>query len=94
MLFHSGKKEVWKNTNLGIKISNSSILNVESYKYLGVTIDNNLNLSEHIEAVKAKLLKTIAVLYKTMYFSNQNSLYYIFNSLLNSHVTYGLSCWG
>ena len=57
MPFHLGKKEVWKNTNLDIKIGNSSILKVENYKYLGVTIDSNLNWSDRIEAVKTKLLK-------------------------------------
>ena len=94
MLFHSGKTKVWKNTNLHIKIGNTSILKVENYKYLGFTIDSNLNWSDHIDAVKTKLLKTIGILYKTRYFLNQNSLYYIFNSLLMSHVRYGLLCWG
>ena len=94
MLFHSCKTEVWKYTNLDIKIGNSSILKVENYKYLGVTIDSNLNWYDHIEAVKTKLLKTIGILYKTRHFLNQNSLYYIFNSLLMSHVRYGLLCWG
>ena len=94
MLFHSGKTKVWKNTSLQIKIGNTSILKVENYKCLGFTIDSNLNWSDHIEAVKTKLLKTIGILYKTRYFLNQNSLYYIFNSLLMSHVRYGLLCWG
>ena len=71
MLFHSGKTEVWKNTNLDIKIGNSSILKVENFKYLGFTIDSNLNWSDHIEAVKTKLSKTIGILYKTRYFLNQ-----------------------
>ena len=93
MLFHSCKTEVWKYTNLDIKIGNSSILKVENYKYLGVTIDSNLNWYDHIEAVKTKLLKTIGILYKTRHFLNQNSLYYIFNSLLMSHIRYGLLCW-
>ena len=96
MLFHYGKTEVWKITSLDIKIGNSSILKVENYKYLGVTIDSNLKWSDHIEAVKTKLTKhTVGTLYKTRYFLNQNSLYYIFYSLLMSKdVRYGLLCWG
>ena len=43
MLFYSSKTGVWKNTNLDIKIGNSSILKVENYKYLSVAIDSNLN---------------------------------------------------
>ena len=69
-------------------------MKVNSYKYLGITIDNSLNWTEHIEGLKSKLLKSIAILYKTRYYLNQNSMYYIFNSLLMSHVRYGLLCWG
>ena len=69
---------------LDIKIDNSSLLRVNNYKYLGVTIDNNLNLSDHIEAVKTMLLETVGILYKTWYFLNQKSLNYIFISLLTS----------
>ena len=58
------------------------------------SIDSNLNWSGHIEAVKTNLFKTIGILYKTRYFLNQNSLYYIFKSHLISHVKYGLLCWG
>ena len=94
MLFHSGKMDIWKKINFDIIIGSSTIKKVNNYKYLGVTIDSNLNWSEHIEALKTKLLKTIGILYKTRYYLNQNSLYYIFNSLLMSHVRYGLLCWG
>ena len=93
MLFHSGNTELWKNTNLDINIGKSSVKKVENYKYLGVTIDSNLNWSDHIEVVKIKLLKTVGILYKTRFFLNQNSLYYIFNLHLMSHVRYGLLCW-
>ena len=67
MLFHSSKTEVWKDRNLDIK---TSILKVENYKYLGVKIDSFFIWSDHIEAVKTKLLKKIGTLYKTRYFLN------------------------
>ena len=37
---------------------------VKIFKYLGVIIDGYLSWAEHIEMVKSKLLKAIAVLYK------------------------------
>ena len=67
---------------------------VNKYKHLGVTINSNLSWSNHIERLKTKILKTIGILYKTQYCLNQTSLYYFFNSLLMSYVSYGLLCWG
>ena len=40
-------------------------------------MDNNLPWAQHNEMVKGKLLKAIGVLYKTRYFLNENSLYFI-----------------
>ena len=94
MLFHPIRTTFWKNINFDVIIDKTIIKKVYSYKYLGVIIDDNLNLSEHIETLKNKLLKTIGVLYKTRYYLNEKSLYLIFNSLFMSHVKYGLLCWG
>ena len=35
------------------------IKKVNSYNYLGITTDSNLNSHEHIEVLKTKLLKSI-----------------------------------
>ena len=45
--------------NFDIKIDNSFIKKLNSYKYLGITIDSNLNWTEHIKDLKTKLLKSI-----------------------------------
>ena len=66
---------------------------INGYKYLGITKDSNLNWTEHRE-FGAKLLKSIAILYKTRYYLTRKALYYIFNSLLMSPVRYCLLCWG
>ena len=88
MLFLSSKIDIRKNISLDIKIRDLTISKVNNYKYFGVMIDSSLNWSNHIETLKTKLLKTIGILYKPRYYLNQNSLYYIFNSLLMSHVRY------
>ena len=62
MLFYSSKINILKNINLDIKIGNSTISKVNNYKYLGVTIDSSLNLSNHIETLETKLLKTKGIL--------------------------------
>ena len=94
MLFRSNKVGYWKNIILDIKIDKSFIKKVNSYKYSGITTDNNLNSTEHIDSLKTKLLKSIAILCKTRYYLNEKALYHIFSSLLMSHVRYGLLYWG
>ena len=62
---------------------------------MGIDYDrSNLNWTENIESFKTKLLKSIVNLYKTRYYLNVNALYYVFNSLLMSHIRYGLPYWG
>ena len=94
MLLHQSKNSFWKNIDLTVKIGKTVIKKTNSYKYLGINIDRNLNWSEHIETIKTKLQKTLGVLYKTRHFLNEKALYLIFNSLFMSNVRYGLLCWG
>ena len=94
MILHQSKNIFWKNIDLNVKIGKTDIKKTNSYKYLGINIDRNLNWSEHIETIKTKLQKTLGVLYKTRHFLNEKALYLLFNSLLMSNVRYGLLCWG
>ena len=93
MLLHSIKTDYLEKMILDIKIDNLFIKKVNSYKYFDITLGSNLNLTEHIERFKTKLLISIGILYKTRYCLNGIALYYIFNLLLMSHVRYSLLCW-
>ena len=94
MILHQSKNSFWKNIELNVKIDKKVITNSDSYKYLEIILDRNFKLTEHIEAIKTKLQKTLGVLYKTRHFLNEKILYLIFNSSLMSIVRYGLLCWG
>ena len=93
MHFFSVKTNLWKNRSFTIKIGKKIINNVICYKYLGVIIDSNLYCTEHVEAIKYKLLRTIGVLYKTRYFLNEKSLNLIFISVFMIYIRYRLLCW-
>ena len=68
IFFYSISTEYWKNIILIIEIDNSFTKKVNSYKYWGITIDSNLNWTEHMESLRNKLLKSIAILYETKYY--------------------------
>ena len=46
MLFHPVKTNFWKSITFDVMIGKTIIKNVNSYKYLGVIIDSNINWSE------------------------------------------------
>ena len=92
MLFHPIKTNFSKNIIFDVKIGKTNVKKVDSYRYVGVIIDNNIKRSEHVESIKTKLLKIIGGFYKTRYFLNEKSLYLIFDSLFISHIRHGLLC--
>ena len=65
-----------------------------SYKYLGVIIDNKLNWKEQIDAVAKKITGVVGVLYKTRRNLNRKTMKIVYNSLVESHIRYGILGWG
>ena len=58
-------------------------------KYLGVIIDNELTLHQHIENIKNKINKGSEVLKKMCHFLQEDTLGSLFHAFLKPHVDYG-----
>ena len=69
---------------------------VDKIKFLGVIIDDHYQLSwnDQIEHVENKLLSTIALIKRIKKFIPPSQYMKIYHSLFESHLTYGISCWG
>jgi hypothetical protein len=65
-----------------------------SYDYLGLVIDEKLSWTPHIEKVSTKISPIIAILKKIRYSVDLRTLEIIYNSFINSHLTYLLPIWG
>ncbi len=65
-----------------------------SYDYLGLVIDEKLSWTPHIEKVSKKISPIIAILKKIRYSVDLRTLEIIYNSFINSHLTYLLPIWG
>ena len=48
MLFYPVETKFWKNINFDDKIGKTVVKKLDSYKYLGVIIDININCLEHL----------------------------------------------
>ena len=77
-----------------MKINDTVIKQVHDTKFLGVTIDENLNWDKHIKHLKQKLyhsVSTLSLLRKNLPQDLYKDIYF---TLFESHLTYCISVWG
>jgi hypothetical protein len=89
--FHSANKCV---TLPKLLIDNTEIEYVNEFSILGVVVDKNLNWTPHINHIIKKISKSICILNKLKHYLPEQTLKTIYNSLINSHINYGILCWG
>ena len=82
------------NTSLELQVDNIKIPIVESTKFLGVQIDNQLTWHNHANHVinKLSINKRLMALGKNLL--DRDSLRKIYFAHIHSHLNYGLSIWG
>ena len=64
------------------------------YKYLSVLVDKDLTWKYHIDAITAKISKTIGLISKLWHSIPHHILLYIYQTLIHPHLNYGLAVWG
>ena len=87
--------QFWNNnTSLKLQVDNIKIPIVESTKFLGVQIDNQLTWHNHVNHVinKLSINKRLMALGKNLL--DRDSLRNIYFAHIHSHLNYGLSIWG
>ena len=77
-----------------VRFNNKSIEWVNSLKYLGIIIDNNLNFIFQSKEVRNKLSKLHGIFYSLKNFIPRNVLINMYYSLVYSAVTYNIIIWG
>jgi len=91
MIFHKPHKKL---TPPVIKTENSEIEYVQNFTLLGLIINNNLSWTPHLNHISKKISKTICVMSKLKHYLPRETLKTIYNALINSHLNYGILCWG
>ena len=74
---------------LQLSIDGKPIEHVKYFKFLGIFFDENLTWNCHIN-----MSKIIGILHILKHVYPQNALLSIYNSLVASHLNYGLLLWG
>ena len=76
---------------LNFSIDGKVIKNVSSYNFLGITLDEGLTWKNHIDLIKNEISKTIGVFYRLTKMFPKEFLVTLYNSLIASHLNYGIS---
>ena len=72
----------------------TELVQVNSYKYLGVTITNTLSWQPHIMAICKKARKMIGMIYRNMYqHSSPNTLLKLYLTTIRPHLEYASPVW-
>ena len=81
-------------SNLSVVLNGQTLEEVDHAKYLGVLVDNKLNWSFQINAVKLKLAKGTGLLAKIRHYVPPDTLKSLYFSFVNPYIDYNLLNWG
>ena len=91
MFFSSPQKKI---NPPQLEIKDIPLEYTDNFNFLGITINKNLNWKNHIQNIAIKLSKAIGILNRLKFQLPLNILKIVYNSLVHSHLNYGLLCWG
>ena len=75
-------------------IGNDKLSYVNSFKYLGVKINNSLKFHSHIDFIKSKLSRMCGVTYRLKNFVSKRAAKNLYFSCVYSIVSYCIATWG
>ena len=79
---------------LNIKLKNSTLEQVSTYKLLGITIDHELTFDDHVDSLCGKLAQRIEILRSIRSLLPQNERVLLYNTTIKPILMYGSSIWG
>ena len=78
-----------------IVIEEKDVERVDSFKYLGIVLDNKITWKQNTDSIVKKTKPRLYCLRKLRTFNVQNTLLQLFyTSYVSSTLTFGLACWG
>ena len=75
-------------------LGDSKLQKVQSTKFLGVVIDEQLSWEPHIDYLESKLNSCLVTIKRIKSYIPRTEYLNIYNALFMSHLTYCISCWG
>ena len=81
-------------SSVTLTLGESTLEQVNTFKYLGIILSSNLSWTHHIEHIAAKAKKLIGLLYRQFYNSvSPEVLLRIYTATVRPHLEYGAQVW-
>ena len=80
--------------DINVEIQKQKVTRTESYKYLGIYLDYNMNWHKHIDYIINRTKYFIFIFAKIKKFMDTNTLMIIYYALFHSIISYGIIAWG
>ena len=91
MLFSTREKNV---TYPIVTINKQIIENVSEFNFLGVKLDENMTWNSHTNQIANKINRNIAIMHKLKHILPTFTMKTLYESLISSHLNYGILAWG
>lgn len=83
-----------KNTHLNVAYKNSLIQQIQSAKFLGITLDTHFSWKEHINSLCKKINKFVFALRKVKDVTSRQTSLMVYHAYICSIIRYGIVVWG
>jgi hypothetical protein len=93
MVFHTKHKNI-KDMPKSLVLCDQEIERVNSFDFLGITIDNNMTWNHHITKISNKISKFCGILNRLKHYLPPHIMRIIYHSMVHSHINYGILAWG
>ena len=80
-------------TDVNIIMNGTTVERVNTFKYLGITMDANLKWNDQINNICRKMCNSLSIVRRIKPFVPQSSLVTIYNTMFLLHLDYGIILW-
>ena len=81
------------NDDFELKMGDHIISRTNSYRYLGLLVDEKFSWGDHINEVCWKLSQVAGIIFKIRTLLSNKAMMLVYHALVSSKIRYGLICW-
>ena len=87
------KRTALQRDDLKVFLNGATIEKVDTFKYLGIYIDEHLTWKPHMNKILSKIRGNLGVVRRISCFLTRRTLIQLFHSMIMSHIRYGIIVW-